>query len=52
MVDAIINSGPRETGANPIQISGDNGRTPQLCSERDESSGQSWISPEGAAGIK
>ena len=39
MVDAIINSGPREAGANPIQISGGDGRKPQLCSERGESSG-------------
>ena len=39
MADAIINSGPQEAGANPIQISDGDGRTPQLYSERDESSG-------------
>ena len=30
--DAIINNGPREAGANPIQISGGDGWTPQPCS--------------------
>ena len=39
MADAIINSGPREAGANPIQISGGDGRTLRLCSERGESLG-------------
>ena len=39
MADAIINSGPREAGADPIQISGGDGWTPRLCSEPGESSG-------------
>ena len=36
---AIINSGPWEAGANPIQISGGGGWTPQPCLEHGESLG-------------
>ena len=39
VADAIINSGPREAGTDPIQISGGDSWTPRPCSEPGEISG-------------